>query len=138
MAEGPALTVGLAGAAGVASAVVSCPAELVMLHQQTSGAKMVPAVRQLVATHGPLSLWRGMAPTMMRECLWVGAYLGSVPVLEEGLRSTEVRVALDLCVQRSLFLRCFGWVWAGRRASVKNTAYPPSAPCETNQTRTSA
>jgi hypothetical protein len=92
VAEGPALTVGLAGAAGVASAVVSCPAELVMLHQQTSGAKMVPAVRQLVATHGPLSLWRGMAPTMMRECLWVGAYLGSVPVLEEGLRSTEVRV----------------------------------------------
>ena len=91
VAEGPALTIGLAGVAGLASSFVSCPAELVMLHQQKSGGGMAATVTQLVADHGALSLWRGMAPTMMRECLWVGAYLGTVPVLEDAYASTEVR-----------------------------------------------
>mmetsp|Transcript_41218 Transcript_41218/g.78731 ORF Transcript_41218/g.78731 Transcript_41218/m.78731 type:complete len:270 (-) Transcript_41218:327-1136(-) len=84
-----ATLIGTAAAAGVVSSVVSCPAELVMLHQQKKGGSFASVSRGVVSEHSARILYRGMLPTVAREALWVGSYLGLVPVLQDELGKIE-------------------------------------------------
>ena len=46
---------------------------------------MSQAVQSVVRTHGALTLYRGMAPMLVRESVYTAAYLGLVPVLRAQL-----------------------------------------------------
>lgn len=76
------------------SSVFSTPSELVQIQQQRSGMSMSAAVRQVVAKHGALTLYRGWTPMLMRESLYTAAYLGLMPVLRGALESSELAGAL--------------------------------------------
>lgn len=50
----------MASAAGVASAFVSAPAELVMIQQQKDGRPLLTELQHIVKQHGLKHLYRGM------------------------------------------------------------------------------
>lgn len=52
--------IGMASAAGVASAFVSAPAELVMIQQQKHGRPLLTELQHIVKQHGLKQLYRGM------------------------------------------------------------------------------
>ena len=52
--------IGVATVAGLASALVSTPAELVMIQQQKHGRSLVAELQQIVAKHGLSHLYRGL------------------------------------------------------------------------------
>ena len=57
--------IGAATAAGIASAFISTPAELVMIQQQKHGRTLFAELQQIVAKHGLLHLYRGMVRALM-------------------------------------------------------------------------
>lgn len=76
---------GTATLAGAISGVVTCPAELLMIQQQKWGGSLSERFRAVMHQDGVSSLTRGMAPTIVREAVFTGAYLGVVPVMREQL-----------------------------------------------------
>jgi len=65
-----------AAAAGVASAVVSTPAELVMIRQQRRQAGLLPTAKNSLLT----TPFRGFTHGAMREAIFTVGYLGVAPV----------------------------------------------------------
>ena len=53
--------------AGVASAVVQSPCQLVEINQQKHGGTMIHIARRVIQTHGLHRLWRGFSMTAARE-----------------------------------------------------------------------
>lgn len=51
---------GAAAGAGAASALVGCPAELLMIQQQKSGQPLLAEARRMVSDYGALGLYRGL------------------------------------------------------------------------------
>lgn len=51
---------GAASGAGAASALVGCPAELLMIQQQKTGEPLTGAVRRIASQYGVLGLYRGL------------------------------------------------------------------------------
>ncbi|MCW8444259.1 hypothetical protein OQJ19_02130 [Fluoribacter gormanii] len=66
-------------AAGVGSAVISCPTEMVMTHQKTS---FISASTQLVKQGGWSRLYTGMMATMLREGMFSTFFLAVTPALK--------------------------------------------------------
>ena len=52
--------IGVATAAGMASAFVSTPAELLMIQQQKHGRPLMTELQQIISKHGLLHLYRGL------------------------------------------------------------------------------
>lgn len=73
--------------AGV-SALVSCPAEFLMIQQQKSGRPLGTEARLALSTLGPLKLFKGLGPTM------VSATMPSVPYDDHVLRAWFVSLYL--------------------------------------------
>eukprot|EP00959_Pyramimonas_sp_CCMP1952_P004200 88367-Pyramimonas_sp.AAC.1 len=48
-----------AAVSGVASSLVGCPAELVMIHQQKSGGSLVAVAKDIIQNDGARTLYRG-------------------------------------------------------------------------------
>lgn len=67
--------------AGVASALLGSPGELVMTLQQNSGRALGATVRDIVAAHGVQRLYRGFEVTAVRDGVWCASYLALGPVL---------------------------------------------------------
>ncbi|TYZ62466.1 hypothetical protein PybrP1_005587 [[Pythium] brassicae (nom. inval.)] len=67
--------------AGVASALLGSPGELVMTLQQNSGRGLGATVRDVVAAHGARRLYRGFGVTAVRDGIWCASYLALGPVL---------------------------------------------------------
>lgn len=80
---------GTAAMTGIISSSLSCPAEMIMLHQQVTGNSLYKTSQVLASEYGMRILWRGMVPTVYREALWVGSYLGLVPVLTNTFSQLE-------------------------------------------------
>lgn len=82
--------IGAAAGAGAASALVGCPAELLMIQQQKSGQPLLAEARRIVSQYGALGLYRGMTATTIRETVYTGSYLGLCPVLKGYLDSRKL------------------------------------------------
>jgi hypothetical protein len=75
--------IGCAMAAGAASAVLYGPVDLVTIQQQKLSQSMMGTVSHICKEHGVTSLWRGFAPTAMREAIYTSGYLGMAPVFSK-------------------------------------------------------
>lgn len=69
-------------AAGVGSAFVSCPTEMIMTHQKTS---FYSAGMGLVKQAGLSSLYRGLPITMLREGMFTTFFLGVTPIMKSNI-----------------------------------------------------
>lgn len=67
--------------AGVASALLGSPGELIMTLQQNSGRGFSATVRDVVAAYGARRLYRGFTVTAVRDGVWCASYLALGPVL---------------------------------------------------------
>lgn len=73
--------------AGVGSALVSCPTEMIMTNNQgEKGMRFSTAGMQLVKQHGLSHLYTGLVATGLREGLFTLSFLGVTPVLKEQLK----------------------------------------------------
>lgn len=96
--------VGVALAAGATSALISCPAEMIMIQQQVHCTPLPVAFRDFVAQYGLLKVYRGLvrttpypnvatppplpplphswqSVTMLREGVYTAGYQGICPML---------------------------------------------------------
>jgi solute carrier family 25 (mitochondrial 2-oxodicarboxylate transporter), member 21 len=56
------------------------PVDVTMIHQQKLGMSPLGAISHLARTFGVTSLWRGLAPTAIREAIYTAGYLALTPV----------------------------------------------------------
>lgn len=71
--------------AGVTSAFVGSPLELVMIQQQRKGGGVVETVKAIATPNNILRGWTGAA---VREGLWTCGYLSIPPIVRRALRET--------------------------------------------------
>ena len=72
--------------AGVVSAGVQSPCQLLEINQQKHGGRVLATVRRVVDTHGALGMWRGLSMTAAREAMFCCSYLSSAPLLSTAIR----------------------------------------------------
>jgi len=72
--------------AGVVSAVVQSPCQLVEINQQKHGGSVLAIPRRVIDTHGLVGMWRGLSMTAARESIFCCSYLTSAPLLGRALR----------------------------------------------------
>ena len=58
---------GMAAIAGSSSAVIGCPAELLMIHQQKTGMSLSEVLKQNVSKLGAASLYRGLVSLLSHD-----------------------------------------------------------------------
>lgn len=75
--------------AGATSALIACPAELLMIQQQKSGLDLGVQARALVREFGATKLFKGLSANMMRESMYAAGYLGIAPLLRMELAKTD-------------------------------------------------
>lgn len=100
---------GTATAAGAVSGLVTCPGELLMIQQQKTGTSLSFASQQILEQHGVAGYFRGMVPTVIREAIFTGAYLGVIPVLKEHMVASRP----DLFEKRPHYANVIASVAAG-------------------------
>merc|ERR1712003_475707 len=79
-------------AAGMLSAIVSTPAETIVVQQQRNGSTLTGEVMRLCTTMSPLNLYRGMSAVMVRDGAFCLGFLGLTPVLEREILGTDVGI----------------------------------------------
>ncbi|KAG7381362.1 hypothetical protein PHYPSEUDO_006067 [Phytophthora pseudosyringae] len=72
---------------GVASALLSAPAELVMTLQQNNGKTFGATVKEVAREHGVVRLLRGFTTTTVRDAAWCAGYLALGPVFTHKMHS---------------------------------------------------
>jgi solute carrier family 25 citrate transporter 1 len=72
--------------AGVGSAFVSCPTEMVMTHQQEGNQSFYHAGNYLIKQSGMRSLFTGLPATAMREGLFTAFYLAITPIFKANIQ----------------------------------------------------
>lgn len=78
--------------AGVASALLGSPGELVMTLQQNSGKSFGATVGDIVSKYGVGRLFRGLEVTAVRDGVWCASYLALGPVLTEKMHTINPKV----------------------------------------------
>ena len=73
--------IGTSLAGGAVSALVVCPADMLMIQQQSTGLPLAAQVSAIVREHGWARFSKGLLPAIGRESLFTGGYLGLAPVL---------------------------------------------------------
>ena len=74
-----------AATAGMLSAFIGSPSELIIIHQQKSGRSLPVETLHLLRAYGPTVFTRGLGMCMARESVYATGYLGLFPVLRERL-----------------------------------------------------
>eukprot|EP00243_Klebsormidium_subtile_P013754 TRINITY_DN9308_c0_g1_i1.p1 TRINITY_DN9308_c0_g1~~TRINITY_DN9308_c0_g1_i1.p1 ORF type:complete len:288 (-),score=15.19 TRINITY_DN9308_c0_g1_i1:390-1253(-) len=87
--------VGVAASAGAVSALVGCPAELIMIQQQKQGGSLASQLRQVVQQHGVTAFAKGLGPTVIRESIYTGTYLGANPLICSKLQQLQPGMFAD-------------------------------------------
>ena len=72
--------------AGVVSAAVQSPCQLLEINQQKHGGSVLAIGRRVVDTHGLAGMWRGASMTAAREAMFCCSYLSSAPLLSAAIR----------------------------------------------------
>ena len=70
---------------GAVSALVVCPADMLIIQQQKTGLSLAAQVRAIASAHGWAKFSKGLLPAIGRESLFTGGYLGLAPVLRTAL-----------------------------------------------------
>jgi hypothetical protein len=83
-----------AGAAGMVSAIIVCPAEGIMIQQQKTGKNFWTAALSIQKQHGFLGIFRAFIPTAMREGSFTASYLGLAPLLKEKFKKEGMNEGL--------------------------------------------
>ena len=74
-------TIGTSLAGGAVSALIVCPADMIMIQQQRTGLALPAQVAAIAREHGWGRFSKGLLPAIGRESLFTGGYLGLAPVL---------------------------------------------------------
>jgi len=69
--------------AGAVSALIYCPAELLIIQQQNLKMNFFPAVHHLRKKYGNLFFIRGLLATVLREAIYAVGYLAFAPILQK-------------------------------------------------------
>lgn len=72
--------------AGVVSAAVQSPCQLVEINQQKHGGNVLSIPRRVIDTHGLAGMWRGWSMTTAREAIFCCSYFSSAPLLSKAVR----------------------------------------------------
>lgn len=82
----PIEEMGTGVAAGVVSAIVGSPLELVMIQQQRKGGNFAERIRGILVV--PSNVFRGFCGAAVREGLWTCGYFSIPPIVRRQLRET--------------------------------------------------
>ncbi|GAB4817787.1 hypothetical protein N2152v2_004833 [Parachlorella kessleri] len=82
--------VGVAMGAGATSALLSCPAELLVIQQQKTGLTLSAAAGGVLRDHGLLKLYKGLSSTAIRGALYTASYMAALPSLKDYLQQHTV------------------------------------------------
>jgi len=85
-ASAPFVLVASSATAGVASALVQSPCQLVEINQQKHGGTMVAMAKRVLGEYGPRGFFRGLSMTMAREGIFCTSYMATSPLLAGRLR----------------------------------------------------
>lgn len=69
--------------AGIISALIGSPLELIMIQQQNNGANTINTIKNIMKK--PLNITRGYVGTAIREALWTCGYLSVPPIIRHEL-----------------------------------------------------
>lgn len=83
---GMAGRVAVAMGAGATSALISCPAEFLVIQQQRTGQPLRVEAARVLRALGPLSLYKGLGATVVRASLYTASYMIALPWLREHLQ----------------------------------------------------
>jgi solute carrier family 25 (mitochondrial citrate transporter), member 1 len=72
--------------AGMGSALMSCPTEMVMTHQRTTDDKFYASGRNLIKKNGFRSLYKALPATAAREGIFAACFLGVTPILKMNIQ----------------------------------------------------
>lgn len=72
--------------AGMGSAMVSCPTEMVMTYQRKEKGNFYQVGRRLINQSGIQSLYSGLAATVMREGAFTAFFLAGTPILKASIQ----------------------------------------------------
>jgi len=73
--------------AGLASATVQSPFQLVEVNQQNTGGTMSACARRVLATHGVSGLYRGGSMTFVREGIFCSSYMAMAPIMKARIQA---------------------------------------------------
>ena len=73
--------IGTSLAGGAVSALVVCPADMLIIQQQRTGLSLPAQVSAIASEFGWAKFSKGLLPAIGRESLFTGGYLGLAPVL---------------------------------------------------------
>lgn len=76
--------------AGVASAVISCPTEMIMTNMSEHGTSFYITAQRLIKHNGLGHLYTGGVATSMREGLFTMSFLGTSPILKKYMTDRNV------------------------------------------------
>lgn len=76
--------------AGMTSAVVQSPCQLVEVNQQNHGGNLVNMARRIYAAHGIPGFFRGVTMTMGREGIFCSSYIALNPLVQKKLKQKGV------------------------------------------------
>ena len=86
---------GAAMMGGAAAATFASPVELVMIQQQKFGGSVINTSRRVVSEFGVQGIFRGLAPAMMRDALYVSGFLGITPLSQNYLMNEHGMSAVE-------------------------------------------
>lgn len=79
-----------ASTAGIISAIVVCPAEVIMIQQQNTGKGFFATTRYIYSAHSIQGFYRAFTATAIREGVFAAAYLGAAPLLKERIHASGI------------------------------------------------
>jgi len=87
LGEGEIMACGMG--AGAFSALLYGPVDMLTIQAQRLGVAPAQAAKQLIASHGATSLWRGLWSTALREALYTSGYLSVAPIITRRIMQRE-------------------------------------------------
>jgi solute carrier family 25 carnitine/acylcarnitine transporter 20/29 len=76
---------GAAMLGGATAAIFASPVELVMIQQQMFGGSVINTSKRIINDFGVKGMFRGLAPAMLRDALYVSGFLGITPLSQNYL-----------------------------------------------------
>ena len=97
--------------AGIVSACIYTPVDLLTVQQQKMGLSLMGAVQYIVSEAGPEQLWRGILATSAREGIFAAGMFGLTPIISEILAKNLPRFKKNV-VMANIMSACAAGVTA--------------------------
>lgn len=83
-------SIAVAAGAGVVSALLYSPVDLVIIQQQKMGLSAVSTTSAIMSQYGTNTIMRGLMSTVVREAIYTAGYLGLSPVLTKNIQERGI------------------------------------------------